>query len=402
MTTNTIPVAGRPTPPVAAPRLSAEPRRSAARMIGLDLARALAVIGMFYAHVGRKQEFVLLDASTWDGIVVGRSSALFVILSGLGLGLMTRGRTGDALATRRREIVYRGVFLFFVGGVLVTLGVHISIILATYAVLFWLALPLFSLSRRALVAVAVGAALVGPFANAAAVALITRFGDPDAEFSKLLATGNYPVLIWIAYLAAGIAIGRLALDSRDTARRMLAAGAALMLAYPVAWVLGAITGTVFDGFGAVVTAGGVPAAGDADRDAWGWAWSDAYRYLGAQPHSGTQLEIIGNIGFALTLIGTCLLVGAAAPRLFAPIARMGRMSLSLYCLHIAAVFVLLHTVQDSRQEAWLETDWRGTAMWLAFTVGAFVFATLWFRTRSAGPLEGIMRRLPTLLENRGR
>lgn len=399
MTTSTTTLApDAASPAVAGP--SPVNRRPAARMIGLDLARALAVIGMFYAHVGRKQEFVLLDPSTWDGVVVGRSSALFVLLSGLGLGLMTRGRTGDAVAARRREILYRGVFLFFVGGVLVTLGVHISIILATYAVLFWLALPLFALSDRALVATAAGAALLGPLVNAGAIALITRFGDPDTEFAKLIATGNYPVLIWIAYLIAGIAVGRLALDRRATAARLIGAGTALMLAYPMAWALSSATGTVFDGFGGVITAAGRQAAGDAERSAWGWVWSDAYRFVGAQPHSGTQLEVIGNIGFALVLIGVCLLLGARAPRLLAPVARVGRMSLSLYCLHIVAVFALLHTVQDSRQQAWLETDWRGTAMWLAFTAGAFVFATAWFRRRSTGPLEEVMRRLPGHLESR--
>ncbi|WP_243635373.1 DUF418 domain-containing protein [Tsukamurella pulmonis] len=134
----------------------------------------------------------------------------------------------------------------------------------------------------------------------------------------------------------------------------------------------------------------------------GWAWSDGYRFLGAQPHAGTQLEVVGNIGFALLLIAACMLAGAAAPRLLAPAARVGRMSLSLYCLHIVAVFVLLQTVQESRQEVWLETDWRGTAMWLAFTVAAFLVATLWFRNRDNGPLEHVMRRLPGRLENRVR
>ncbi|BDD81801.1 hypothetical protein TPB0596_15640 [Tsukamurella pulmonis] len=396
----TPPASARPDDVHAAPSFGG--RGSVARMVGLDLARALAVLGMFYAHVGRKQEFVLLSPSTWDGVVVGRSSALFVLLSGLGLGLMTRRRTGNALATRRREIVYRGVFLFFVGGVLVTLGVHISIILATYAVLFWLSLPLFSLSRRALVAVVAGAILVGPFANAAVVAIITRFGDPDAEFAKLIATGNYPVLIWFAYLAAGVAVGRLALDAGPTAMRLAAVGATMMLAYPLAWALSSVSGTVFDGYGGMITAGGRPPATDAERGAWGWAWSDGYRFLGAQPHAGTQLEVVGNIGFALLLIAACMLAGAAAPRLLAPAARVGRMSLSLYCLHIVAVFVLLQTVQESRQEAWLETDWRGTAMWLAFTVAAFLVATLWFRTRDNGPLEHVMRRLPGRLENRVR
>ncbi|TWS19442.1 DUF418 domain-containing protein [Tsukamurella asaccharolytica] len=398
MTTSTTTAAGAPDTDVA--ERPTVRRTPAARVIGLDVARALAVIGMFYAHVGRKQEFVLLDPSTWDGIVVGRSSALFVLLSGLGLGLMTRGRTGEGLAARRREIVYRGVFLFFVGGVLVTLGVHISIILATYAVLFWLALPLVGLSDRALLWTAVTGVLFGPVVNAAAVALITRFGDPEAEFAKLIATGNYPVLVWIFYLAAGIAVGRLALDRRATAVRLLGLGATMLLAYPTAWVLSSATGTVFDGFGGVITAGGMPAPEESESNAWGWVWSDAYRFVGAQPHSGTQLEIIGNIGFALVLIGACLLVGRAAPRLLAPMARVGRMSLTLYCLHIVAVFVLLQTVQDSQQEAWLVTDWRGTAMWLAFTVGAFVFATLWFRRRTTGPLEEVMRRLPGLLEPR--
>ena len=63
-----------------------------ARLVGLDVARCLALLGMVAAHV--------LDERTPDGdltaraqLVDGRAAALFAVLAGVSLVLMSR-RTG--------------------------------------------------------------------------------------------------------------------------------------------------------------------------------------------------------------------------------------------------------------------------------------------------------------------
>ena len=63
------------------------------RLVGLDVARCLALLGMVATHV--------LDARTPDGelataqwLAGGRASALFAVLAGVSLALMTRDAPG--------------------------------------------------------------------------------------------------------------------------------------------------------------------------------------------------------------------------------------------------------------------------------------------------------------------
>jgi hypothetical protein len=58
------------------------------RVVGLDVARALAIIGMFGAHVGVVADDVGSSPSTWLGVVNGRSSILFAVLAGVAVALL--------------------------------------------------------------------------------------------------------------------------------------------------------------------------------------------------------------------------------------------------------------------------------------------------------------------------
>ena len=46
------------------------------RVMGVDVARAVAVVGMIAAHVGGAPDLVWSDPSTWAGLAHGRSSLL--------------------------------------------------------------------------------------------------------------------------------------------------------------------------------------------------------------------------------------------------------------------------------------------------------------------------------------
>jgi uncharacterized membrane protein len=113
------------------------------RVVGLDVARALAVFGMLGAHVGVTDDLEL-SPSTWLDIVWGRSSILFAVLAGTSVALLS-GRTfpvtGDDLVRARTRILVRAAWVFLIGGVLDALGADLDVILCVYAVLFVLALP---------------------------------------------------------------------------------------------------------------------------------------------------------------------------------------------------------------------------------------------------------------------
>ena len=72
------------------------------RIAGLDLARGLAVIGMFAAHLLWIDPFDIADLSTWTDVVNGRSSILFATLAGISIALLTGGRVPVSGAARER------------------------------------------------------------------------------------------------------------------------------------------------------------------------------------------------------------------------------------------------------------------------------------------------------------
>ena len=72
---------------------------AAVRLRGVDVARGLAVLGMFGAHLLVTDDLVWVDPSTWTGLVDGRSSVLFALLAGVSVALLT-GRTTPRTARR--------------------------------------------------------------------------------------------------------------------------------------------------------------------------------------------------------------------------------------------------------------------------------------------------------------
>lgn len=90
------------------------------RIIGIDVARALAVIGMIIVNF--KVVFGTAGAN-WlqsiSGIFDGKAAATFVVLAGVGLALMTKGairdNNADKLRRARARIAKRALFLFAVG-----------------------------------------------------------------------------------------------------------------------------------------------------------------------------------------------------------------------------------------------------------------------------------------------
>ncbi len=92
------------------------------RIIGYDVARSLAMIGMVMVNYK-----VVMGASekgpewlVWlAGLLDGRSAATFVILAGIGISMLSRkgrmARDRDRICQDRKTLFKRSVFLFVVG-----------------------------------------------------------------------------------------------------------------------------------------------------------------------------------------------------------------------------------------------------------------------------------------------
>ncbi|NKE59895.1 DUF418 domain-containing protein [Lentzea sp. PSKA42] len=387
---------------------------SVARLAGVDLARGLAVFGMFAAHVG--------PDPTSGGIIgglmqfsQGRASALFATLAGLSLAIMS-GRQEPATGLKGRQarirIAIRAVILFVFGTLLTMTGTSVVVILAYYGLFFLLALPFTRLRSVPLAIIAAVTAIIGPILSFVVRNWLTTTGlarglianDPirmigGESMVQFLLTGGYPVLTWMPFVFAGMALGRLDLTAVTTRIRLAIIGPALaVIGYGGSWIAlqifgGADLSRRFPGgmkkFGDMPEggSGGVPgmSALTENGEPMGAVPTDTpLRLLGSDPHSGTSFEIIGSVGVAITILVGALVLAEKLPRLWRPVTAVGSMSLTAYVLHVIAI-----------DATGLTSGAQPLSVLLAFIAGAIVFALVWSRFFRRGPLEFLLNKATT-------
>lgn len=339
------------------------------RFVGLDVARCLALLGMVATHV--------LATRTTDGqlslahaVAGGRAAALFAVLAGVTLALMTGRREpvrGRERAARSAGIAVRAVLITAIGLFVGGLGSGLAIILAYYGVLFLLALPFLGLRPPALFALAAAWLVVTPVLSQVVRPDLPNRGFDSPQFTdlahpwqlltELLVAGYYPAIPWLAYLLVGLAVGRLDLAQRAVQLRLLLVGAGLAGAAYASSRLLTARADVMDALLSeprlatsgpelmdVISEGmygGTPTGGP-------WQW-----LLVVAPHSTTPFDLAHTIGTSLLVIAACLLLvgglAEAGRRGVAIVFGAGTMTLSLYTLHavMRTEFVLPEENPDS-------------------------------------------------------
>ena len=334
-----------------------------ARIAGVDLARGLAVIGMLAAHLITLDPLVWTDPGTWPGIVQGRSSILFATLAGVSIGIVTGGRTpwtGEGMATVRGRLVARAFLLWVLGVLLISTEVPILVILPAYAILFLVAIPFTGFRARTLFVIAGGLALVTPFL-ATFIDTLPMWDGVTGDFLGRLIGWNYPFVSWITFVLAGLAVARAGLRRTRVQVWLVIAGAVLTL---VAGFLDLTTG----------------AETDAEPSSmWDAVWT-------AQAHSGGILEVIGSGGFALAVLGACLLLCRTfLVWIVLPLRAVGSMPLSAYTGQIL-VWAAVATVVLGEPGGNL-LPIRELGPFPAFAAGTLVACTVWALAVGRGPLE---------------
>jgi uncharacterized membrane protein YeiB len=339
------------------------------RLLGLDVARGLAVLGMFGAHLGAPDDLVLADPASWAAVVHGRSSILFAVLAGVSIALLSGGRSRfedreDAGAARTRSrirIVVRALAIFLIGVALTALDTNIIVILEYYALMFLFAVPMIRWRARHLFILAGAWAVVSPVIVVLLGTVAAAYGGSEENLLvELLVTGGYPVIAWMSFLWFGMGLGRLDLTSVRVGSTLLGIGVGLALL----------------GYGAGVATAD-PDAADVSATFGGPTAPDWGALLGVDAHSGTTFEIVGSSGVAAAVIGSCLLVASRLRPVLFPVESVGATALSTYSAHVLA-YALLFPDEPS--------EWS----WLWFAVVALVVCPLWRLAVGRGPLETLV------------
>lgn len=340
---------------------------SRGRIVGVDAARGLAVLGMIGAHLVVVGAFEWDAPETWFDLVNGRSAIMFGLMAGVSLTLLSaRGREhgGTELLRTRMSILARALTIFAIGALLEVLETGFPIILSTYAVVFVAGAWLITVRTRTLVIVAIIAAFVAPVLVflARSVFFYSELPLAAPELVYVVLLSEFPAVLWVAFLMAGIVIGRLDLGSATVHLRLALTGVGLMVA---GYGLGEIGNAL------------VPL--DLEPDSWEQrAWGLLLQY----PHSATTAEAVGSAGSALVVLALCL--AACSTRVgrvvLYPVAAVGALALTAYAGHFVAIKVLGTYAEYS-------SDY---TVFLQFMIVGMAFCVLWRALLGTGPLERLV------------
>ena len=355
------------------------------RIVGFDIARALAIIGMVIVNFDVALTSYDAQSAGWARTFIdafqGRAAALFVVLAGVGVSLMTRrAREADddeALAAKRRSLLKRALILFVLG--VSWMPIWAADILHFYALYFLVAILLLKASDRQLLLAA--GALILLF-----VALFLVFDyelgwdwetlnnlliwTPSGFLRDLFFNGFHPVIPWAAFMLIGMWFG--CQDVQDAAfrRRMLwgALSVAVVTELLSAFLVRALT---------------LPELGlDTETSAF---------LFGSGPMPPLPFYMLAGSSTALVVIVLC--IGAAERWASAgwlkPLIATGQLALTLYLGHV------LIGMGSMEALGLIESQTAQFSVYysIGFSILAVAFAHFWRVRYPRGPLEAVMRRL---------
>lgn len=364
--------------------MNAPSRVTERRLIGFDVARALAFFGMVFVNfkiVGGAGGTgpAWLDEAL--GLLEGRAAATFVVLAGVGLSLMSaRARTaGDTAGLRgqRRILLKRALFLFCVG--LAYTPIWPADILHFYGVYIAIGALLLAAPAGRIWTIAAGFVL-------GFLVLLVLF-DYEAGWNwqtleyqdlwtlegltrHLFFNGFHPAVPWTAFLLLGMWLGRQDVASPACRRRLLLTGASVAVALEVGSRLAL----------AIVE----PLARGLDRATVG-------ALLGTGPMPPMPQYMIAAGATAVVVIVSCLALAdrVGATGWIQPLVATGQLALTNYVAHVIVGMGTLEAVGLLGNQTLPFT----CAAALLFCLAAVAFSVLWRARWPRGPLEMLMRRL---------
>lgn len=373
--------------------------RAGNRLVGIDAARGLALIGLMAIHLLPDYREDTGEPSLSWILFSGDSAALFALLAGVGLALSSGGfapHRGRRMTADRAGLVVRAALVGAIGLVVAAIlpeDPPAYSILVYYGVFFLLAIPFLHLGPKTLFGSAAVFGLLAPVlmqqlgpvlpeSSAYNHTLVTLLSEPVASASELLLTGTYPALPYMTYLLVGLGLGRLNLRSTRVQAMIAGTGAGLAV---LANLASALLIRVAGGYEALLETEGMSEDSldealvfgpDILPDTSGW-WLAI-----ATPHTNTPLALAASLGMALLVLGVFLLLAPRAGRWLAPLAAMGTLTLTIYTVHLIALAPEVHYDEP--------------LLWFVLHLGtAAVFAWFWTRHLGKGPLEAAVHRAVT-------
>ena len=355
----------------------------------LDVARAVAMIGVvvlnYHAYLNISEAWTPLAPSIWQrlfnpgtGLLTTRFAALFVLVAGIGVSLMTRSsrETNNKLLLRadRLRLARRGALLLLVGYFFEK--VWPGTILFYYGAYFIVAASIFAAPTRRVLGVGVAAAVAAATIawwrtdqmfdlNFTSWLAPPKIDSPRNLLIRLFVSYTHPLFPWLLFLAVGIVLGRhMQQFAKFRARLMLWSALIVASTYIASHLLSPS-----------------PALGPHDRT--------IAKLLSTDPLDRGLAYSVGTLATALFAFGALSLlvsaVGNSAPMQL--LSRAGQMSLTIYIAHIFFFNIVVHKLH------WVGATGLDSAIVLAlvFYAAAIPLSATWRKYAGRGPAERLYR-----------
>ena len=342
------------------------------RLIGLDVARYLAFVGMVLVNFDIVMSYGVESNEGFFNEVIGqlrgRASATFVVLAGIGLGLSSFKKESQTV----NIIVKRSIFLLILG--LLNMSIFEGDILHYYAFYFLFGVFLLPFSNRVLIAV-IGILNLVFFGMLLSIdyesgwnfeeLTYSGFWTIDGFIRNLFFNGFHPVFPWLGFFLLGILLSRALLEKRQFQIKMISWGL-------VAIIFSEVMSFIFSGYL-------IPT----DSELQFLVMTDSMPPM--------PLYFLAASGSAFLIIGLCLLVSERfrESNIYSLIAPAGSQTLTLYILHIIVGLGFIDAIglngSKTSSEAFIAA--------IIFCILGTIFAFTWSKWFRRGMFESLMRKL---------
>lgn len=353
------------------------------RIIGIDVARALAVIGMIIVNFkivfgGEGSNWVKAFANIFEG----KASATFVVLAGVGLALITKSAIQtnniEKLNTARKRIIKRALLLFLIG--ISYIVIWPADILHFYGIYMLVIFLLLKSSGRFILLSGAVLILIYPLLMMSwnyetgwnfNTLTYQDFWTFKGFVRSLFYNGFHPVIPWAAFMIFGYWLGKQDLHSEKFIKRLFA------------YSILAFISIQFSSFFLI----------NLLSDGSQQMTKELTEILGISPMPPLPIYMFNGIAIAFTTISVCILIGKKFEnsKIIDALNKTGQLALTFYVAHVVIGMGVVDAINSEKMGLYSVEFSAGYA--IVFSLFCVLFAVIWLKFKKNGPLEWVLRKL---------
>ncbi|MFT5889918.1 MAG: hypothetical protein ACI9Y7_000006 [Dokdonia sp.] len=353
------------------------------RIIGIDVARALAVIGMIIVNF--KVVFGA-DGLSWvksfASIFDGKAAATFVVLAGVGLALMTNSaiKNNDQVKLKiaRIRIAKRALFLFVLG--ISYIAIWPADILHFYGIYMAITIVLLTCKEKTILISGIAIIVVYPvlmtFLNYETGWNFDTLNYQDFWTFKgfirnLFLNGFHPVIPWTAFMLFGYWFGKQDLYSDRFIKKAFWTSTISFISIQLLSYLS------------------ISFLSEGNQE----SILELTEILGTNPMPPLPIYMFNGISIAFLIISACILIAKRFENsiIIDALNKTGQLALTFYVAHVIIGMGIIELIGPKEMGDYTITF--SVIYAFIFSLACILFAVIWQKHNKNGPLEWVMRKL---------